>query len=166
MPDKNKLSQYKTLKVFGKFIQDPNLWHLNRYSIARAFSVGLFFAWCPVPFQMLLAALGAILFNCNLPLSIALVWITNPITMPPLYFFAYKVGGWVMGTKLQVFKFQFSVDWLMSIGKPFLLGCLIMGIISAVLGNIIIRILWSYSIRKSWKNRKLRRRAHTQSSKN
>jgi uncharacterized protein (DUF2062 family) len=49
--------------------------------------VGLFCAFIPVPFQMLLAAPSAIIFSANLPVSIALVWITNPITMPPIFFF-------------------------------------------------------------------------------
>jgi uncharacterized protein (DUF2062 family) len=157
-PSKEKLRQYKILNIFGEFIHNPNLWHFNRYSVPKAFAVGLFVAWVPVPFQMTLAALGAIIFNANLPLSIALVWLTNPITMPPLFLFAYLIGAKILETPVKPFNFQLSIDWLMSligdIWQPFLLGCLICGIVSALLGNIIIKLVWRYVIIKSWQERK------------
>ena len=156
-PSPEKLRQYKILKIFGEFIHNPNLWHFNRNSVGKAFTVGLFFAWIPVPFQMTLAALGAIIFNANLPLSIALVWLTNPITMPPLFLFAYLVGAKILNIPAKPFNFELSIEWLTSlvgdIWEPFLLGCLILGIISAVIGNIAIRLIWRYMIIKSWKER-------------
>jgi uncharacterized protein (DUF2062 family) len=156
------LKKYKILKIFGKFIHDPNLWHFNRYSTPKAFAVGLFLAWVPVPFQMTLAALGAIIFRANLPLSIALVWTTNPITMPPLFLFAYVVGAKILSLPIRPFKFQLSLDWLTSligdIWQPFLLGCLICGIISAFLGNILIKMIWRYVTIKSWKERARKRK--------
>ena len=74
--------------------QDPNLWHLNRHSAAGGFGIGLFFAFWPVPFQMWLSAFAAIPLRVNLPLSVATVWLTNPITMPPIFYGAYKVGNY------------------------------------------------------------------------
>ena len=86
LPDPNKIRHHKSLKIFGRLLQDANLWHLNRRSARGAFAVGLFFAFIPVPFQMVLAAAGAILFRVNLPISVALVWLTNPLTMPPIFY--------------------------------------------------------------------------------
>lgn len=94
MPNPHEIKNNKFLSLFGKVLHEPNLWHMNRRSMAGAFFVGLFFAWWPVPFQMVLAAGGAILLRVNLPMSIALVWITNPLTMPPMFYFAYVVGTW------------------------------------------------------------------------
>ena len=161
IPDRKKIIENKYLKLFGNFIHDPNLWHLNRRSVSRGFAIGLFFAWIPIPFQMLPAAAGAILFHANIALSVALVWLTNPITMPPLFFFAYKIGNWVMGTPVkQGFKFQLSFDWIFSVlkdgWKPFLLGSLICAIVSSILGYISIRLIWRYFIIKNWRKRKLR----------
>ena len=161
-PDREKLKQYKILNIFGKFIHNPNLWHFNRYSVPKAFAVGLFIAWIPVPFQMTLAAFGAIIFNANLPLSIALVWLTNPITMPPLFMFAYIIGAKILEIPIKPFNFELSIDWLTSligdIWEPFLLGCLICGVVSALLGNIIIKWLWWYITVKNWKERAKRRK--------
>lgn len=156
-PNREKLQEYKILKIFGNFIHNPYLWHFNRSSVSKAFTVGLFVAWIPVPFQMALAALGAIIFNANLPLSVALVWLTNPITMPPLFLLAYIVGAKVLHIPIKAFHFELSMDFLTSlmgdILEPFLLGCLIFGILSAILGNIIIRLLWRYMVARSWQKR-------------
>ncbi|WP_159217560.1 DUF2062 domain-containing protein, partial [Klebsiella pneumoniae] len=82
-------------------LYNPNLWCLNRRSAAGAFAVGLFMAFVPLPSQMIMAAGLAIVLGVNLPLSIALVWITNPITMPVIFYFTYKLGAWLMGTPAQ-----------------------------------------------------------------
>ncbi len=122
------------------------LWHLNRRTAPGAVALGLFVAWVPIPFQMLVAAAGALLFRVNLPLSVAMVWVSNPLTMPPLFYFAYRLGGWVLGLPPMEFVFELSWEWLHHelnhIWRPFLLGCLIMGAISSVAGYITIRLLW------------------------
>ena len=96
MPDHQTIKENKYLKIFGNLLHNANLWHLNRHSGAKAFAVGLFFAFIPVPFQMVLAAGAAILFHANLPLAIALVWLTNPLTMPFIFYACYLVGTWVL----------------------------------------------------------------------
>lgn len=160
LPDKKKLAEYKSLQIFGRLLHDANLWHLNRTSVARAFSIGLFFAWVPVPFQMALSAGTAILFHANLPLSIALVWLTNPLTMPALFFFAYKLGSFILGVSPTGYKFSISPDWFMNFlsekWQPFLLGCFILGVVSSILGHVLIRLIWRYFTIKSWRSRKHR----------
>jgi len=146
--------------MFGEALHSPNLWHLNRRSIAGAFAVGLFFAWWPVPFQMVLAAAGAILFHTNLPLSVVLVWITNPVTMPVMFYFAYVVGTWIIGVPEMAFHFEPTIDWLTngfsSIWKSFLTGCLVLAVLSSAIGYAGVQILWRVSISKKWALRKHR----------
>ncbi len=142
----------KRLQIFGDVLHEPNLWHINRRSMAGAFAVGLFFAWMPVPIQMLLAAAASILFRTNLPLSVALVWITNPVTIPPLFYFAYLVGTWVIGEPPQEFDFQLSFEWLThelaTSWKPLLTGCFILGASSSIIGYVTISQLWIYAVKK------------------
>ncbi len=160
MPDPHKIKNNKSLGIFGELLHEPNLWHLNRRSIAGAFAVGLFFAWWPVPFQMVLAAGAAIIFHANLPLSVALVWITNPVTMPVMFYFAYVVGNWVLGVPEMAFHFEPTVEWLTNgfsaIWKPFLTGCLLIGSICSFLGYVGIKIIWRIYISKKHALRKLR----------
>ena len=152
MPDSHKIRDHKSLKMFGTLLHDPNLWHFNRRSIAKAFAVGLFFMMMPVPFQMALAAGVAIIVRSNLPISVALVWISNPVTMPPIFYFAYKVGAWILQTPVTKFHFELTMDWLLNgmtaIWQPFLFGCVFLGAIFSALGYVSIRLLWRWSVIK------------------
>jgi len=160
LPDPHVIMNNKSLKIFGSLLRKPNLWHFNRRSIAGAFAVGMFFAWVPVPFQMVLAAGAAIWFNTNLPMSIALVWLTNPLTMGPMFYFAYLVGTWFIGSPEMAFSFELSMDWLTSgllaIWKPFLFGCLIIASLSSVIAYFSVNFLWRYSVRKQHSRKKRR----------
>jgi len=163
MPDHEKIRNNKQLnKVFGTLLHDPNLLHLNRRSVSMAFFVGLFFAFVPLPTQMIMAAAVAILVRCNLPISVGLVWLTNPVTMPPIFYFAYKVGAWILGTPEHAFTFELSWAWLgtelAAIWQPFLLGCTVSGLVFGALGYGTIRLLWRLHIIKILKKRKNKRR--------
>lgn len=97
LPSPEKVQAMQSLSFLGDILHEPNLWHINRHSVARAFLVGIWFCFIPMPFQMLAAAFFAIWFNANLPLSVVLVWISNPVTMPPMFYFNYKIapGPWI-----------------------------------------------------------------------
>ena len=159
MPDHKAIREHKYLQCFGKLLHNPDLWHLNRHSVARAFFVGLVCAFTPVPFQMVLAAGGAIMVNAHLPISVALVWLTNPVTMPPMFYGAYKLGVWVLHTPEKSFDFELSFEWLGNemavIWEPFLLGCLILGIATGLLSYVGIKLLWRWSVVRKWRRRHL-----------
>lgn len=160
MPDPHEIKNNKVLSIFGSLLHDPNLWHMNRRSIAGAFMVGLFFAWWPVPFQMALAAGGAILLRTNLPMSVGLVWITNPLTMPPMFYFAYVVGTWIVDVPEVPFAMELSMDWLMSelsfIWKPFLTGCLVLAVLSSAIGYFGMNYTWTHLVMKQRRKRSQR----------
>ncbi|MDO6427890.1 DUF2062 domain-containing protein [Thalassotalea sp. 1_MG-2023] len=157
LPDHQKIKANKHLQIFGDLIHNGNLWHLNRRSVAKAFAVGLFCAFIPIPFQMVLAAGLAIIVHANLPLSIALVWITNPVTMPAIFYFCYVVGTWILGKQEQAFAFvpswQWVVDSVSTIGPSFLLGCAVLATLFSLIGYFGIHGLWRYSVNKAWKKR-------------
>ncbi len=98
LPDPQKLREHRALKPLGKWLQNPEIWHFHRRSVAGAAFIGLFVSFLPVPMHMLIAAAIAIALRCNLPLSVGLVWVNNPLTMGPLFFFAYKLGAWLLDT--------------------------------------------------------------------
>ena len=77
VPSPARMREIKSLRILGDWIYATNLWHINRYSSAMAFFVGLFVAFMPIPGQMVAAALLAVAFGCNLPLSVGLVYLSD-----------------------------------------------------------------------------------------
>ncbi len=158
MPDPELIRQNKYLKMLGPWMQRANIWHLNRRSASGALALGVFSAWMPIPFQMILAAILAIIAGVNMPLAIATVWISNPITMPVMFYAAYLMGTWVMNWERTGFHFELSWGWLADslhdYGPPFLLGCALLGLICSLGTYLVINSLWRYSILFSWKKRR------------
>lgn len=164
IPDKEKLAQTKGLKFLGDKLHQPHLWHLNRHSVARAFAVGGFAMYTPpLPWQMIIAAVLAIYFEANLPIAVALVWITNPLTWIPLYYVAYNLGALLLGQEGYSFTDFQSVfsslgDAWEKLGAPFLLGCFGMMVLCAIAGYFGIQLFWRYHVLNAWEKRKMRRR--------
>lgn len=160
LPDSKKIKQIKALEFLGDKLHSPNLWHLNRHSVSRAFAIGLWAMYTPpLPWQQVIAAVLAIYFNANLPIAVALVWITNPLTWVPMYYFAYKIGALTLG--METFGFEqfselFSIEKVLELGAPFLLGCAILMHIGAALGYFGIQVLWRRSVRHQLELRKFR----------
>lgn len=157
-PDHHTIRNHKHLQVFGKLLHDPNLWHMNRRSVAGAFAAGLFWAFIPIPMQMLAAAATAIPCRINMPISVALVWISNPLTMPPIFYFNYLVGTWILDEPAINNNFEMTTEWFSSsmsnIWMPLYIGSAVCGIISAFIGYLAIRGLWRLHIVNQWKSRR------------
>jgi len=161
MPSVARIREIKSLQFLGDWIYETNLWHINRYSASMAFFVGLFIAFMPIPGQMVAAALCALLLRCNLPLSVCLVWVTNPLTMPALFFMAYEVGALIINVPVTEVKFALSFHWishtLVTIWRPFLLGCLLCGLFFGCLGYFVVSLSWRWRVAVHWKERQRKR---------
>lgn len=161
MPSPEKIREIKSLHFLGAILHEPNLWHINRHSVARACLIGIFWCFIPMPFQMVPAALFALWLNANLPLSVALVWITNPLTMPPIFYFSYRVGALLLGRPTLPFEFQLSWQWishrLVEFGVPLYLGSVVGGLFFGAIGYFAVDWLWKRKIRRDWRERRTRR---------
>jgi len=150
LPHPDVIVQNRWIKLLGPRLQEPSLWHINRRSCSLAVALGIFCAFIPVPFQMLIAAVGAILLRVNILVAVPMVWVSNPVTMGPLYYFCYLVGLEILNTPHSDFNFELSFEWLLNglagIWQPFLLGCLVVGVISSLACFLLVRILWHLHI--------------------
>jgi uncharacterized protein (DUF2062 family) len=107
---------------------------------------------------MLLAALLAVLLRCNLPLSVGLVWVTNPVTLPAIIYLAYEVGSLLVPGPVAELQFSFSYAWfeerLLIVWKPLLVGCLICGLFFGSLGYFVVNVLWRWRVARQWRRRR------------
>ena len=138
------------MRHFGELLRNHSLWHLNRRSVSGGVAVGLFVAFLPLPFQMVIAAGIAILGSVNLPISVAMVWITNPLTMGPIFYFNYRVGAFLLGERPTNEHFRGSVTdiigSMLHIWQPLLLGGVVVGLVAGTLGWILLRLIWRWHV--------------------
>lgn len=160
MPDPRTIRENRYLSLFGRWLHDPNLWHLNRRSAAGAVAVGFFVAMLPPVGHMPAAAGLAILRRVNLPLAVAAVWISNPLTIPPISYAAYAIGALAMGQRPKGFDLDFWIDpdnWL-EVLSPFLLGSVLLGLAVGAVGYFGVQMLWRWNLRRQIERRRRRYR--------
>lgn len=158
-----RLKRNRSLRWLGSSIERPNLWHINRHSIPPAVAIGLFWGMIPMPMQMLAAALCAIPLRANLPLSVSLVWITNPVTNLPVFYGNYKIGTLLLGTPALNMPENFTFDWFVIMAsehwQPLYLGSFVVGVVLAIAGYVSTKYYWQWKISRNWlKRKRLRQR--------
>jgi uncharacterized protein len=165
LPDKNKLKRHKHLQIFNTFFSSPYLWHINRKSVTRAVAIGLFIAFMPIPFQMVVSCGFAICFNANVLIAVLLVWITNPVTIPPILYMSYKLGAVIVShTPQNLYEAdgwaqmmsQFGDIWL-----PMVVGLFSFAIFFSVIGYFLVDLLWKLHVKYHWKKRSTAQKCST-----
>lgn len=161
MPDPEKVREHKGLAFMDHLLHQPYLWHLTRHSACRAFLIGMFWAFVPMPFQMVPATLCALWLRANLPISIGLVWLTNPLTMVPIWYASYHLGSWLLDSPPLPTDFEFTVENLTnSIGliwQQLYLGSLVIGVVLALASYFGLDFFWRWHSARRWRQRKHRK---------
>lgn len=170
-PSHETVRQNRHIARFGSFLQHPNLWHLNRHSVAGGVGIGLFAGLVPGPLQMVTAALLAVPLRVNLPIALAMTLYTNPFTIGPLYLLAYKIGALIVdgpGHSLAPPDFDWTafsasiklfVAWMLSLGKPLFIGLLVLAIGLGLLGYAGVQVGWRAYVIRKWRQRGQLRRS-------
>lgn len=160
LPDHCKMREHPQLRRFGARLHDGNLWHLNRRSVSGGVAAGLFWAFVPMPFQMLPAAACAIWLRVNLPIAATLVWVTNPLTLPPVWYASYRLGAWMLQLPPTEPQLELSLTALIAgmsgLWKPLLLGGVTLGVVLAIAGFVTVRLAWRLYVVRQRRRRVLR----------
>jgi len=148
------------------------------HQIALGVGIATFVALLPlVGFQTLIAVAAAAAARANKAVCVPIVWITNPVTMGPIYGGCMAVGGWLLGrsnshsrdallARIRAHEgLAQIVDWsfwrelgglFVSFGADLWVGCLVLATVFAVLGYFLSR--WGVgSYRERRRQRLLRR---------
>ena len=94
LPRRASLHRYPVIKWFHKSaLKRPFLWSFKTEYVANALFWGCLIAFLPIVGIQILVAAGVAMFTrANLPVMVALQWISNPGTLVPIYFAGYKIG--------------------------------------------------------------------------
>ena len=146
-------------------LADPDLWHLNRHSTARAVAIGLACGLAPGPLQSLSALALCLLIRANFPLAFITTFYTNPLTIVPLYLVGYEIGLlFLPGSRhpgalkppditLSAAGVHEFVAWMAGLGRPLALGLVLLALTLAAVGYVAVRIAWRWHTVRAWRRR-------------
>ncbi|MEA3418224.1 MAG: DUF2062 domain-containing protein [Campylobacterota bacterium] len=124
---------------------------INRKSVSKAILVGLFWAFIPMPMQMLAVLATTPFIRFNVPLAISVVWLSNPITMPFMYYIEYLTGNFILGRE-GISDIELTLDWFSenwdSIVVPLYIGTAFYSIVVSSVVYGIINRLWIFSVKQ------------------
>lgn len=150
-------------------------------AIAGGLGIGMFIAFTPtVGIQIFLAIIAATLCSVNRPAAIVPVWITNPVTVAPIYTFNYWLGTLVwsgpplsevkdlfvnLGTALTHLEFwdmKEAVLAMLYIGTeiliPLVIGSVVVGVVLGIFTYILSLKLLSFFLSRRAEKRLLNNR--------
>ena len=125
----------------------------NREMVSKAFLIGLFLAFLPIPMQMLVVILIMKFFKFNVPVALTLCWVSNPITMPFIFYIEYIIGSFILNMEIE--NIQMSIEWFnnnfQDIFIPLYSGSLIVAGVISVSTYFLINFLWIRFVKKNKK---------------
>ena len=111
LPDFAKVLKHPSLRWTKPLIRDPNLLHLNRESVSLAVFIGILSAFIPLPGQTFIAVGLALWWHANLPISVLTIWISNPLTIGPMFYLTHRFGSFLLGSDPIDFTVSLTWEW-------------------------------------------------------
>lgn len=167
IPTQETVGHYRLLRPFARQLGQPALWRLHHRSVPRAVAIGLGVGIL-IPFMhMVLAALLAIPLRANVAIASAVTLVINPLTIPPLYYAAYRVGSWELrhdpGVVDPAVASHVSTElgralfWIHAASGPIALGVVTLAAAAAAAGYATSAIIWRIWLTSKWRQRRLAR---------
>jgi hypothetical protein len=167
IPTRETIDSYRLLRPFAKQLRQPNLWHLNHRSVPRGIALGLGVGVI-IPFMhTIVASILAIPLRANVALAAAFTLVVNPLTIPPMYFAAYRIGRWELHhdaivdpaaaeqASSELGRFLF---WIHHASGPIALGILTISASAALTGYVVSAVGWRLWLRSKWRRRRQERK--------
>jgi len=163
MPTRERMERNRFIRPVAHRVLEPALWRFTRRSVPRGVALGavtgILFPFAHMP----LAAVLALPARANVPTAVAVTLVNNPLTMPFIWWAAYRVGRWVLrldqvvpGRPIatNVHAHAGWLHWLVAQGGPALLvGLVIIALAAAALGYAGAAWGWRWWIARKWRRR-------------
>jgi uncharacterized protein (DUF2062 family) len=154
------ISKSQKIKDFIKKYKIPSEYlSTNRKMVSKAVLIGLFIAFIPMPMQMAAVIAMMPFFKFNVPIGLAMCWLSNPFTMPPMYYMEYLTGSFFLGTKVQ--PVEMTLKWfsdnIENIFIPLYTGTLFYSVFGSLAGYWLVNHFWKDSVHKDRKKHRSQR---------
>jgi uncharacterized protein (DUF2062 family) len=151
------LNQNEKIKAFIKKYNIPMDYLLTtRKMVLKGVFIGLFIAFIPMPMQMLAVVSITPFTRFNVPVAISMCWLSNPFTMPAMYYMEYLTGSFFLG--IEPSPVELTLEWfsknLGNIFIPLYVGTAFYSVFGSTLAYFIINLIWRNSVIKDQELRK------------
>jgi uncharacterized protein (DUF2062 family) len=164
IPTRDSIHHYRLLKPFAPHLSQPALWRMTRRSVPRGVALGLFVGVI-IPFMhTLVAAIFAIPLRANVAVAAAFTLLINPLTIPPMYYAAYRIGSWelhydaalVNAAAAERFSSELTraLFWIHHASGPIAVGVLTIAAGLASVGYVCASLGWKFWSRSRWRQRR------------
>jgi uncharacterized protein (DUF2062 family) len=168
IPTRESIHRYRVLRPFAPHFSQPALWRMTRRSVPRAVALGLFVGVIIPIMHTAIAALLAIPLRANVAVTAAFTLLVNPLTIPPIYYLAYRIGSWelhhdaslVNPAAAERFSSELSrvLFWIHQASGPIAVGVLTIAVAAAAIGYFASAVVWTSWVRSRVRQRRQARR--------
>ena len=164
IPTRETVHEHRILRPFAPYLANSSLWRMTRRSVPRGVALGLFVAVI-IPFMhTVIAALLAIPTRANVAVAAIFTLAVNPLTIPPIYYAAYRIGSWELNydstlvdpAAAQRFSSELGrmLFWLHHASGPIAIGILTIALGAALIGYVGAALVWRLWARSRWRQRR------------
>lgn len=168
IPTRETIHEHRLLRPFAPHLTHPSLWRMTRRSVPRGVALGLFVGVI-IPFMhTFIAALLAIPTRANVAVAAAFTLLVNPLTIPPMYYAAYRIGRWELRYDATFVnpaaaarisgELSRLLFWIHHASRPIAMGILTIAAVSAAVGYLLATLVWSFWLRSRWQQRRQARK--------
>lgn len=163
IPTRERLAGNRWLRPVAHRVLAPSLWRFTRRSVPRGVALGLgtglLFPFAHMP----IAAVAALPIRANVPVAVGVTLLSNPLTLPPLLYCAFRIGHWVLRIDAALPGAPVAhataanvgwLHWLVSeAGPSTIVGMLVITAVLATLGYALTALGWRVWIARKWRHR-------------
>lgn len=164
LPTREQMEQSRWIRPFAGRVLRSELWRFTRRSVPRGVALGMLVGII-VPFaQILFASLLCLSVRANVPVAALTTFVTNPLTTPLIWVFAYKVGSWLLqvdamtviapvNSAMQHSQFDDMLQWLTGATLVTAFGLVIVAIVAAAVSYLLTSFGWRWWIARKRRTR-------------
>jgi uncharacterized protein (DUF2062 family) len=164
IPTRETIHEHRLLRPFAPHLTHPSLWRMTRRSVPRGVALGLFVGMI-IPFMhTFIAAILAIPTRANVAVAAAVTLVVNPLTIPPMYYAAYRIGSWelhhdstlVNPAAAERFSGELSrlLFWIHQASGSIAIGIFTIATLAAAAGYVLAALGWRFWSGGRWRQRR------------
>jgi uncharacterized protein (DUF2062 family) len=158
----SRLRRGQLLRPLRHRLRNEGLWSFDHHSVAKGAAVGVFFAILFPVAHILFAILVAIAVRANVVVASLATFISNPFTIPIIYYSAYRIGALLIRhdapdppvTELESAQeaaqagllvrewLPALLDWMSSVGAPTAVGIVALACVAALTVYALVFAVW------------------------